>query len=186
MRSRVKLAVCFVSVLPLALFAACTHEPPPPAPPTLASAAPSSNAMIVSADAAPIADDARIHGNSLVASLDGFLRVCVDRPKISVESDGGMRVVNQTLPSKGNYFLDGKYVGDSMGCDLVVCSRATDQKIDLVEYQSIGSIAKPAGAKGTAAAFQSVDLTGKIHIELKYFADDKCQTPKIFSKDVVR
>jgi hypothetical protein len=175
-------------LLTILTLASCAHEAPP-APPPMASAAPSANAMIVSSDAGPIADDARIHDNSMVVALDGFMRSCADRAEITVESGkGGTRIANQTLPAKGNYFLDGKYVGAGMGCDLVVCARATDQKIALVEYQSAGSITKPNATsdKEKAAAFQSVDLTGNIHIEIKYFADAQCKTPKVFSKDVRR
>ncbi|MEO7110758.1 MAG: hypothetical protein ABI183_09995 [Polyangiaceae bacterium] len=173
--------------LPILLIA-CTHAPPP-APTSVAAAdaadIPSSSAPVVSVDTPPPAPSGKSVGHTLTLSPKGFMQSCLSQPVVTIaESDGGTRVVDQSLPGKGNYYLDGKYTGYMM-CDLVVCNAATDQPVDLIEYEKIGTRPLPAG-QGAAPVYRTVDLKGKITIMLKYFADDKCSVPKTLTQTVVR
>jgi hypothetical protein len=167
---------------------ACTHEPPPV--PTSIADVPSSSAQAASVPAASVDTPspepiAKIEGRTLTVPLKGFMQSCLSRPVVTVaETDGGTRVVDQSLPGKGNYFLDGKYNGYMM-CDLVVCNPASDQPVDLIAYEKTGTRPLPDG-RGDAPVYRTVDLKGKITVTLHYFSDDKCSVPKTLTQTVVR
>jgi hypothetical protein len=187
-----------VSSLRSALFsgliaiAACTKQAPSTAPTDveIPHSAPSTSATerastIASADSSERDSTAKVVGHTLTISPNGFMQSCLSRPVVTIaETDGGTRVVDQSLPGKGNYFLDGTYAGYGM-CDLVVCNPASDQPVDLVEYEKNGARPRPDG-HGDAPVYRTVDLKGKITVTLHYFSDDKCSVPKTLTQTVVR
>ena len=81
------------------------------------------------------------------------------------------------LPPKGNYVLDGKYVGYGM-CDVMVCGMA-HFNAQLRRFQ-------PTTDPGGRTAYASTPLTGSIKVEFTYFAEAGCKTPKTLTVTLER
>ena len=65
-----------------------------------------------------------VENNKFQLNIDGYLLACGNEPSplISVYKNNIWRTVNTQLPGKGNYFLDGKFIGYGM-CDIILCQK---------------------------------------------------------------
>ena len=128
-------------------------------------------------------------GNELSFSIDGYYESCMDRAVISRHINGEWVRVEDSLPGKGNYYIDGKFVGYGM-CDYIVCTTIPAPfTVSLVERKRVGEQAPPPDSGTTVPAvpvFTTVPLSGGIRVEMSYYGDQDCQDRKDISIVVER
>lgn len=118
-------------------------------------------------------------------SVSGYQSVCSDGVALYQWERGAWRQANRQLPGKGLYFLDGKFVGYG-ACDYVTCNEfAGPIEVSPFEYRKTGAKPPPKDS-GTSApelpVFETVELHGKLKVELSYFTDPKCTQRKTVTK----
>jgi hypothetical protein len=112
------------------------------------------------------------HANSTVQfEADGYALSC-QVPRI-FQSNGSSRIkVESTLPTKGMYYLDDKYVSYGW-CDLIVCAPARNPySVSLVQHEKTGERASP---DGTVPVFRSIPLRGRLVISFETYSDKNCR-----------
>jgi len=120
-----------------------------------------------------------------VAKVDGYVMSCAEAIVVTVDDGNVQRPASQSLPPKGDYFLDGVYTSSHLGCDAVSCVGASPRTIPLVEYEPVGDQERPGG-KGKTSALKTVPLVGQIAVSLGYFTDPACTVGKQLTLEVVR
>lgn len=134
-----------------------------------------------------LGNDVQVSGRTATITLDGFMMSCAE-PAIYVFESNAWRPAHRNLPRKGNYFLDGQFVGYGW-CDLLVCNPIQAPiQIELTEYARIGNQPlptkdnNPSSANKEYPAYKRIPLKGKIKVEVEYFVDGNCKNRQTFSK----
>jgi hypothetical protein len=127
--------------------------------------------------------------NYVYIKINGYIHSCTTIPDVSVMEDGNWRQIQRTLPYKGVYYLDDKYIGYGW-CDLETCVKIDSLSVPLIEYTNIGMKKAPPNSEvseGTMIKeFQTVPLHGEIKIEIQYYSDSTCTKKKMFSQIIMR
>jgi hypothetical protein len=130
--------------------------------------------------ATPVYD---LRNDTLFVTLDGYVKSCTE-PVISVMADdGSWQPANNRyfLPDMGMLYLNDEYTG-YMACDYVVCSPLGEPyRVPLQEYQLVGERTAPQDENLVVPVYQTNVLTGRLKVELEYYADEACQEKQLYS-----
>ena len=130
--------------------------------------------------ATPVYD---LENDILFVALDGYVESCTE-PVISVMvDDGSWQPTNNSylLPDMGMLYLNDEYMG-YMACDHVVCNPLSEPyRIPLQEYQRVGERTAPQDETLVVPVYQTNVLTGRLKVELEYYADEACQEKQLYS-----
>ena len=118
-------------------------------------------------------------------SVSGYRQSCGGDAAVYLWEKGAWRQANRQLPGKGLYYLDGKLVGYG-ACDYVTCNEFEGPVVvSPFEYRQTGAKPPPKDI-GTSVpelpVFETVELRGKLKVELSYFTDPKCTQRKTATK----
>ena len=124
--------------------------------------------------------------NKFAVYLTGYGKSCADNSVVYKQvNNSWVKISDEFLMGKGNYYLDDRYLGYSMGCDVVICSELPEPyTLNLVDYVHVGEKTPPSRIGTTAVTspvYQSVPLSGEVKVEIKYFSDENCQNKKTYS-----
>ena len=125
-----------------------------------------------------------VENNKFQLNIDGYLLACGNEPSplISVYENDAWRTANTQLPSKGQYFLDGKFIGYGL-CDIILCHKIENPvEISLIEYVEIGKRESLEIKENQVPEFSTKLLNGRIKIELNYYSDNDCKNKETFTK----
>jgi hypothetical protein len=122
--------------------------------------------------------------------LDGYKVDCCTEAVVSIKEHGTWRVVNQTLPGKGLYYLDDQFGGYGWW-DVLSCIKIDSLLVRLVEYKEIGMKEAPPNSglspKGIKIpVFKTIYLKGDIKIEITYYSNSTCTDNKVFTEFITR
>jgi hypothetical protein len=131
----------------------------------------------------PGPDEQILLGSSLTPfvefTIEGYFKSCIEGPEVELRSGDGWRKVPKPFAPKGNYFLDGKYVGYGM-CDVVSCQAVAHRiRVPLVEFVAAKA---PPGAlpeAANASAYESRPLRGEIRVTFPHYASDSCSSREL-------
>jgi hypothetical protein len=126
------------------------------------------------------ADEQILLGSALTPfvefTVEGYFKSCIEGPEVELRSGDGWRKVPKPFGPKGNYFLDGKYVGYGM-CDVVSCQPVAHPiRIPLVEFVAAKAPPGAAPEAANAPAYESRPLRGEIRVRFPHYASERCSS----------
>lgn len=126
-----------------------------------------------------------LSGNTLKVHLNGYIPACSKPSVVYAKESNVLRQANQNLPGKGQYYLDGEYHGYGT-CDFSACTKVDFYETNLVEYKKVGEKESPESKEFKVPQYETVNLSGQLKVELKYFTDNECSNEKSISLEINR
>ena len=125
-----------------------------------------------------------IEENKVIANIVGYEEACLDHTNIYTLEGEEWVWVNNYLPKRTEYTLDGEY--NINMCDLATCVPIEYHiEVNLIEYVEV----TPEGLAGWLMEFPAYEtsyLEGQLKVEIPYYKDEYCMNQEIFTVELTQ